>query len=129
MTRTSGKILIIDDNEDLLLAARLFLKKHFAVISTEKNPKNIPALMANETYDVILLDMNFVRDVTSGEEGFQWLEKILDIDPSAKVIVASGYSNDPIIADYTSYGFAGCVSKPFRMKELTDALRKLSDAL
>ncbi len=64
MAKKSGKILIIDDNEDLLLAARLFLKKHFAVIHTEKNPQNIPALMNNEMYDVILLDMNFVRDVT-----------------------------------------------------------------
>ena len=66
MSKKSGKILIIDDNEDVLLAARLFLKKHFAVIHTEKNPQNIPPLMGNEMYDVILLDMNFVRDVTSG---------------------------------------------------------------
>src|SRR5260221_14176935 len=61
-----GKILIVDDNEDLLKAAKIFLKRHFAQVDVEKNPESIPALMANEDYDVILLDMNFTKDVSSG---------------------------------------------------------------
>ena len=65
MAKNKGKILIVDDNEDLLLAARLFLKQHFALVHTETNPENIPSLMKNENYDVILLDMNFTMDATS----------------------------------------------------------------
>ncbi len=55
----TGKILIIDDNEDLLKAARIFLKRHFAQVDTETNPDLLPILVHNEQYDVILLDMNF----------------------------------------------------------------------
>jgi DNA-binding NtrC family response regulator len=64
-----GKILIVDDNEDLLKAAKMFLKRHFSQVDIEKNPEAIPALMNNEDYDVILLDMNFTKDVSSGSEG------------------------------------------------------------
>ena len=56
MVKNIGKILVVDDNEDLLLAARLFLKQHFSMVHTETNPENIPSLMKNENYDVILLD-------------------------------------------------------------------------
>ena len=87
--------------------------------------KYLLARDAGEPFDFVIMDLT----IPGGMGGKEAVKRILDIDPSAKVIVASGYSNDPIIADYTSYGFAGCVSKPFRMKELTDALRKLSDAL
>ena len=69
MSEKIGKILIVDDDEDVLKAARLFLKKHVSSMHTEQNPENIPSLMANNVYDVILLDMNYSRDVTSGQEG------------------------------------------------------------
>jgi DNA-binding response OmpR family regulator len=77
----TGRILIVDDNEDLLRAARMFLKRHFKQVDIEKSPDSIPNLLQNESYDVILLDMNFTRDVSSGHEGFVWLERILEIDP------------------------------------------------
>ncbi|MGD8724942.1 MAG: response regulator, partial [Desulfobacterales bacterium] len=91
MVKNSGKILIVDDNEDLLLAARLFLKQHFSLVHTEKDPEKIPSLMKNENYDVILLDMNFTMDSTSGVEGFTWLDRILQMDPSAAVILITAY--------------------------------------
>lgn len=118
MSKKSGKILIVDDNEDLLLAARLFLKKHFAVIHTEKNPQNIPALMNNETYAVILLDMNFVCDVTSGSEGFLWLEKILDIDPSAVVIMITAYGDVEMAVRTIKAGATDFVLKPWQNEKL-----------
>jgi DNA-binding response OmpR family regulator len=65
MEQKQGKILIVDDNEDLLKAAKMHLKRHFAQVDTEKNPEALPALMNNEDYDVILLDMNFTKDVIS----------------------------------------------------------------
>ena len=66
MTKKSGNILVVDDNEDLLLAARLFLKQHFSVVHTEQDPEKITVLMNNENYDVVLMDMNFTMDATSG---------------------------------------------------------------
>ena len=81
MTDKIGKILIVDDDEDVLKAARLFLKKHVKSIHTEKDPENIPMLLKNDSYDAILLDMNFTKDVTSGQEGLHWLARVLEIDP------------------------------------------------
>jgi two-component system, NtrC family, response regulator HydG len=77
MEKTNARILIVDDDADVLLAARLFLRQHIEIVHTEKNPENIPDLLRNESYDLILLDMNFSRDATSGKEGFHWLNKIL----------------------------------------------------
>ena len=85
--------MIVDDDVDVLLAARLFLKQHFTIVHTEKNPENIPTLFKSECYDVVLLDMNFSRDATSGKEGFHWLNKILEIDPVAVVIFITGYGD------------------------------------
>ena len=65
-----GKILIIDDDEDVLLAAKMLLKKYADEVIIEKNPKKIPFLLNEGEYDVILLDMNFSKDITSGKEGF-----------------------------------------------------------
>ena len=79
--KSFNKILIVDDDRDVLLAARLFLKQHAERFDTEANPNLIPTLLQNDTYDVILLDMNFAQDATSGKEGFHWLGRILEIDP------------------------------------------------
>src|SRR3972149_10475734 len=93
MTKMSVKVLIIDDNEDVLLAAKLLLKQYAAVVHTEKNPESIPTLLKNESYDVIFLDMNFTHDITSGQEGFYWLNRILKIDPSVVVILITAYGD------------------------------------
>ena len=65
----TGNILVVDDNEDILKAAKIFLKRHFLQVELEKNPEAIPSLLLNDSYDVILLDMNFTKDVSSGKEG------------------------------------------------------------
>ena len=71
-----GKILVVDDDQDVCFAARLLLKMNFSVVHTEPNPQNIPRLLQNEDYDVILLDMNFTGDSDDGSEGFYWLKTI-----------------------------------------------------
>ena len=55
--KTAGSILIIDDNQDLLNAAKIFLKRHFTRVDIESKPELIPTLLKNDNYDVILLDM------------------------------------------------------------------------
>ena len=70
MEKLPAKILIVDDDKDVLMAARLFLKQHIEIVHTESTPDNIPTLLNNESYDMILLDMNFAPDATSGKEGF-----------------------------------------------------------
>lgn len=126
MVKNTGKILIVDDNEDLLLAARLFLKQHFSLVHTERDPENIPSLMKNENYDVILLDMNFTMDATSGVEGFMWLDKILQSDPSAAVILITAYGDVDLAVKAVKAGAIDFVLKPWQNEKL---LATLSSAL
>ena len=126
MAKNTGSILIVDDNEDLLLAARLFLKQHFSLVHTEQDPEKIPVLLQNENYDVILLDMNFTLDATSGVEGFLWLEKILQIDPSAVVILITAYGDVEIAVRAVKAGATDFVLKPWQNEKL---LATLSSAL
>lgn len=113
-----GKILIVDDNEDLLKAARLFLKRHFLQVDVEKNPDSIPNLVTNEQYEVILLDMNFEKDVSSGHEGFLWLDRILEIDPSSVVVMITAYGDTEIAVRAIKEGATDFVLKPWENEKL-----------
>lgn len=122
MLPKSTKILVIDDDEDVLLAARLFLKQHVGVVQTEKNPEQIPVLLKNENYDVILLDMNFTRDVSSGYEGFFWLNKILELDPRAVVILITAYGDVEMAVRAIKEGAMDFVLKPWQNEKLLATL-------
>lgn len=117
-----GKILIVDDNEDLLKAAKMYLKRHVAQVDIEKNPEAIPALMGNEDYDVILLDMNFTKDVSSGSEGYYWLERILSIDPSAVVVLITAYGDVQMAVKAIKAGATDFVLKPWENEKLLATL-------
>lgn len=122
MEQKQGKILIVDDNEDLLKAAKMFLKRHFVQVDIEKNPESIPALMAHEDYDVILLDMNFTKDVSSGSEGYYWLEKILELDPSAVVVLITAYGDVQMAVKAIKAGATDFVLKPWENEKLLATL-------
>ncbi len=122
MDEKKGKILIVDDNEDLLKAARLFLKRHFLQIDVEKNPESIPNILNNDRYDVILLDMNFTKDVSSGKEGFYWLEKILEIDSSAVVVMITAYGDVQMAVKTIKKGATDFVIKPWDNEKLLATL-------
>ena len=109
-----GKILVVDDDEDVLQAARLFIKQHVEFVQIEKDPQKIPSLIKNTTYDVILLDMNFTRDVTSGREGFLWLDKIFAIDPAAVVILITAFGDVDLAVRAIKEGAADFILKPWQ---------------
>jgi DNA-binding NtrC family response regulator len=87
-------------------------------VHTEKNPENIPAILKNESYDLILLDMNFSRDATSGKEGFHWLNKIIEIDPLAVVIFITGYGDIELAVQGIKEGATNFILKPWDNKKL-----------
>ncbi|MBL6447161.1 sigma-54-dependent Fis family transcriptional regulator [Fulvivirga sp. 29W222] len=109
---------MIDDDEDVLLAAKLLLKKHAHQVIIEKNPKKIPFLLNNDTYDVILLDMNFSKDITSGKEGFHWLSQILEKDPSAVVIMITAFGDVEMAVRALKEGATDFVLKPWQNEKL-----------
>ncbi|MGB7296201.1 MAG: sigma-54 dependent transcriptional regulator [Candidatus Aminicenantales bacterium] len=117
-----GKILIIDDNEDILQAARLLLKRHVASIQTQKSPDAVPSLLKNESYDVILLDMNFARGATSGREGFDWLSKILHLDPSAVIIMITAFGDVGMAVRAIKEGATDFVLKPWQNEKFVGTI-------
>lgn len=108
------RILIIDDDEGVLIAAKLLLKPYAGMIITEKNPNLIPQLLSNETFDVIFLDMNFSKDTTSGQEGFYWLNEILKKDPSAVVILITAFGDIDTAVKAVKEGATDFVLKPWQ---------------
>lgn len=118
MTKIKARLLIVDDDIDILLAAKMFLRQHIEIIHTEKNPNNIPDLLKTENYDVILLDMNFSRDATSGKEGFHWLNVIMASDPAATVIFITGYGDIELAVQGIKEGATNFVLKPWENKKL-----------
>lgn len=118
MTDRSGKILVVDDNEDVLLAARLLLRQHVEVVHTEKDPTNIPWVLGNEDYDVVLLDMNFAKDVSSGQEGFHWLSRIKETDSSIVVVLMTAYGDVDLAVRAIKAGASDFVLKPWQNEKL-----------
>jgi DNA-binding NtrC family response regulator len=114
----TGSILIIDDDKDVLQAAKLYLKQHFKKVDTERDPRIIPDRLENTEYDVILLDMNFTEDVSSGKEGFKWLQKIQDIDSSIAVVLITAYGNVEKAVKAVKMGATDFVLKPWQNEKL-----------
>lgn len=113
-----GKILVIDDNEDILLAAKLLLKKYAQTIFIEKDPRRIPFLLNQDKYDAILLDMNFSKDITSGKEGFHWLNEIKQRDANATVIMITAYGDVEMAVRALKEGATDFVLKPWQNDKL-----------
>jgi DNA-binding NtrC family response regulator len=119
----TGKILIVDDHEDILHAAKLFLKRHFQRVDVEANPEHISYLVNNNDYDVILLDMNFTREVSGGSEGFLWLNRILEIKPEAVVILITAYGDIEMAVKAMKEGATDFIIKPWENEKLLATLK------
>ncbi len=118
MDNKIGNILIVDDDEDVLLAAKLLLKKHVHEVTIEKNPNKLPFLLNNYQFDVILLDMNFSKDITSGKEGFYWLSQIIEKDPNAVVIMITAFGDVEMAVRALKDGATDFVLKPWQNEKL-----------
>jgi len=113
-----ARLLIIDDDRDVLETARMFLKQEFAAVVIEEDPVRIPELLKTQEFDVILLDMNFRKGVNDGEEGFHWLNQILRIDPQAVVILITAYGEVDLAVKAMKNGATDFVLKPWKNQKL-----------
>jgi DNA-binding NtrC family response regulator len=113
-----SKILIVDDDRDILETAKMFLKQEFAVVDLEQSPKNIPDRIQATEYEVILLDMNFKAGVNDGEEGFYWLKEILKNDSNAVVVLITAYGEVDLAVKAMKQGATDFVLKPWKNQKL-----------
>ncbi|MFC3094409.1 sigma-54-dependent Fis family transcriptional regulator [Alteromonas sediminis] len=109
-----GRILLVDDEEDILVAGKLLLKRHFEDVEICNRPENIPKLLGDFDFDAILLDMNFGPGESSGQQGYLWLEKILSIEPQAVVIMITAHGGVDVAVDAMKRGATDFISKPWQ---------------
>ena len=117
-----GRLLIIDDNEELLFALRLFLNSHFEKIDTIKSPNLLLAKLEDHDYDVYLLDMNFKAGVNSGNEGLYWMNRILELDPNACVILITAYGDVELAVKAMKEGAVDFIQKSWDESKILSTL-------
>ncbi len=113
-----SKILIIDDDRDVLETARMFLKQEFAIVKLVDDPENLRRTIDVREFDVILLDMNFKKGMNDGEEGFYWLEHIRSVDRDAVVILITAYGEVDLAVQAMKKGAVDFVTKPWKNQKL-----------
>ena len=126
MAVRQGKILVIDDNEDILFTLKMLLRPLAESVTTCTTPKEINRLVSTTKYNVILLDMNFTADAVSGKEGFYWLERIREISPETVVILITAYSDTEKAVRAIKAGATDFIPKPWQNEKM---LATISSAL
>jgi len=121
-----GKILVMDDEVSVRNVVQDMLTfLGYQVIHATEGKEAVAlyeqAMAVGETFEVVLLDLT----IAGGMGGRQTVENLRVIDPLVKAIVSSGYSNDPVMADYQKYGFSGIVTKPYKVEELSDVINQV----
>lgn len=121
-----ANILVVDDDPDVLTAARLLLRKHYSGVFTTQDPEDIKSIMAAEQIDVFLVDMNFAIGRNTGAEGLRWLQYILGEDPDAVVILMTAFGALNTAVQAMREGAADFVLKPWQNDKLIATLRVAS---
>ena len=119
----NGKILIVDDNEDVLLSLNMLLKPYVEGIRVINTPERIIGMMDSFRPDVIMLDMNFHRDAISGEEGYEWLKKILAHNPKSVVLFITAYVDTEKAVRAIKAGAIDFIPKPWDRNKLLDTVK------
>lgn len=125
MQPKDAKILIIDDDQDVLVALRLLLKSLVQEVVVEKNPNNIPSLVGSRHFDIVILDMNFNGLVNTGNEGIFWLNRIKEINPKADVILITAYGDIDLAIRSLKEGASDFLVKPWKNEKLISSLKDL----
>lgn len=114
----SGSILVVDDNQDILIALKMLLKQHFQHVYICAQPEQIPELIQQYEFDLVLLDMNFTQDSISGQEGFDWLQRIISLDPSIAVVMMTAYGEIQLAVEAIKAGAVDFIIKPWQNQTL-----------
>jgi DNA-binding NtrC family response regulator len=121
--RRFGRCIIIDDDPDIALSARLLLRGLFEHVADFQDPDAALAAMERELPDVVLLDANFGRGATNAAEGFHWLAEILKRDPQAVVVMITAHAGIGVAVEAMKRGATDFVSKPWSNERLLATVR------
>ena len=126
LVKGSGRILVMDDDPAVRsITSRLVRQLGFEVFEAEDGAQALEIyqdqLERGQAIDLAIMDLTVPR----GMGGQEAVRKLLEMDPACRAIVASGYSNDPVMANHREFGFKGTLVKPFNLLKLSQALERV----
>ena len=127
ITSGQGRVLVMDDEETIRTTMRdILVRLGYEVAFAEDGAEAIKLYKSamgkrGTPFDVVIMDLT----IAGGMGGKEAVKKLIEIDPNVKAIVSSGYSKDPVMADYKQHGFSGVLAKPFRIKDLSEAVHRV----
>jgi len=121
-----GRILLIDDEEMIRRSAGEMLRRFGYDVTSAKDGEEAlryykEASVSERCFDAVIMDLT----IRGGKGGRETIEELLTIDPGAKVIVSSGYSDDPVMSNFEEYGFRDVIKKPYKLDEVASVLRRV----
>ena len=123
MTAPFDLAIVVDDDPDIALAARLALRDLFATVTTLSAPEELAAVLKTESPDVIVLDLNFERGATDGREGLDHLGRIMALDPDAAVVIITAHGAVSTAVEAIKRGASDFVAKPWSNERLAATVR------
>src|SRR6478672_6118721 len=132
ITPSQQRILIADDQPDVIEALRLLLKGEGHRIESEESPAGVLRSLEHKDFDLVIIDLNYSRDTTSGQEGMELLQKIQSLDPMVPVIVMTAWGSVDLAVEAMRRGARDFVQKPWENERLIAIVRtqlELSAAL
>ncbi len=121
----SAKILLIDDDSDVLTSLHLLLKRRYSQVDKEKNSVNIHNRVSNESYDLVFLDMNFRKGLNDGNEGLYWMNQIKNLSPQTAIVAMTAYGDVHVAVEAMKRGAEDFVLKPWENERIINLAEKL----
>src|SRR5258708_16902994 len=118
------RILIADDQQDVLDALRLLLKGHGYSIETVNSPADLLAAVGRQQFDILLMDLNYARDTASGREGLDVLSQLREMEDAPPVVAMTGWATVGLGVEAMQYGVSDFVEKPWTNTRLLEILQK-----
>lgn len=118
-----GNLLIVEDNAEILEALEFFLEDEFDLVTGLKNPNLLISALKDDSYDVVLLDMNFTAGINTGSEGLFWLDEILKVDPTLSVIMMTAYGDVELAVKAMKNGAIDFIQKPWDNDRLLSTIK------
>ncbi len=120
-----GRLLIVDDNNSILSALEILLQDDFEEVKAIASPNQLPSLIENGAYDVVLLDMNFSAGVNTGNEGLYWLSRIQELRPDMEVVLFTAYGDVELAVKALKKGASDFILKPWDNEKLRTTLKNV----
>jgi two-component system, NtrC family, response regulator HydG len=118
----NATVLVVDDDQDVLLAIKLLLRPIVKEVIIEKNPERIQSLINAQKFDLVLLDMNYNSSLNTGNEGIFWLRKIRQIDANVPIIMITAYGDIDLAVKSVKEGANDFLLKPWQNEKLIDTI-------